>query len=158
MAGRRPKPTALKILQGNPGHRRLNPREPKPSPGIPVSLIALSTKSQATYAALAAQLEAMGVLTIADGSALELLADVLTEYRAARDVVQTKGATYSCRTKNNGQMTRIRPEVRIAESAMKRALAMLTEFGLTPAARTKVTAAPTDEDLEQKRMFGDDGV
>lgn len=155
MAGRRPKPTALKILEGNPGHRRLNPREPKPVPGVPAPPIELSKKSQSTYAMLATQLSALGVLTIADGPALELLADVLTEYRAARDVVQSQGSTYKCRTKNNGLLTRIRPEVRIAESAMKRSLAMLTEFGLTPAARVKVTAAldkPTDDD---KQMFGD---
>jgi P27 family predicted phage terminase small subunit len=155
MAGRRPKPTALKILEGNPGHRPLNLREPKPPKGVPVCQIMSSEKSQVTYAALATQLDAMGVLTTADSSALELLADVLTEYRQARDVVQSKGPTYPCKTKNNGLMNRIRPEVRIAESAMKRALSMLTEFGLTPAARTKVTAAATGEDAEQKAMFGD---
>ena len=155
MAGRRPKPTTLKILEGNPGHRRLNLQEPKPPKGVPVCPIGLNEKSQETHAALAAQLNAMGVLTDADSTALELLTGALTEYRAARDVVQTEGATYSCRTKNNGLMTRIRPEVRIAESAMKRVMAILTEFGMTPAARTKVTAAATGEDAEQKAMFGD---
>src|SRR3990167_409271 len=121
MPGRRPKPTELKILEGNPGHRPLNIREPKPPKGIPICPPGLNEKGQATHAALAAQLDAMGVLTDADSTALELLVGVLTEYRAARDVVQSKGPTYTCRTKNNGLMARIRPEVRIAESAFKRA-------------------------------------
>ncbi len=30
MRGRKPKPTALKLVSGNPGHRPLNTREPKP--------------------------------------------------------------------------------------------------------------------------------
>ena len=30
--GRKPKPTALKELEGNPGKRSLNPSEPKPPP------------------------------------------------------------------------------------------------------------------------------
>lgn len=34
MAGRKPKPTALKKLKGNPGKRKLNTREPIPAKGI----------------------------------------------------------------------------------------------------------------------------
>ena len=30
MAGRKPKPTAIKELEGNPGKRKLNNKEPKP--------------------------------------------------------------------------------------------------------------------------------
>lgn len=35
MAGRKPKPTALKELQGNPGKRSLNKHEPRPKEGNP---------------------------------------------------------------------------------------------------------------------------
>ena len=34
MAGRKPKPTALKELEGNPGKRKLNKKEPIPGKGI----------------------------------------------------------------------------------------------------------------------------
>lgn len=34
MAGRKPKPTALKKLEGNPGKRKLNTKEPIPAKGI----------------------------------------------------------------------------------------------------------------------------
>lgn len=35
MRGRKPKPTHLKLLEGNPGHRPINGAEPKPNPGLP---------------------------------------------------------------------------------------------------------------------------
>ena len=35
-AGRKPKPTAIKELEGNPGKRKLNKKEPKPEKGMPV--------------------------------------------------------------------------------------------------------------------------
>ena len=35
MAGRKPKPTALKKLEGNPGKRKLNTKEPIPAKGMP---------------------------------------------------------------------------------------------------------------------------
>ena len=35
MAGRKPKPTALKKLEGNPGKRKLNTKEPVPDKGMP---------------------------------------------------------------------------------------------------------------------------
>ena len=34
MAGRKPKPTALKKLEGNPGKRKLNMKEPVPAKGM----------------------------------------------------------------------------------------------------------------------------
>ena len=35
MRGRRPKPTRLKMLTGNPGKRPLNGNEPRPAPAVP---------------------------------------------------------------------------------------------------------------------------
>ena len=35
MAGRKPKPTAVKKLEGNPGKRKLNTKEPVPAKGMP---------------------------------------------------------------------------------------------------------------------------
>ena len=34
MAGRKPKPTAVKKLEGNPGKRKLNTKEPVPAKGM----------------------------------------------------------------------------------------------------------------------------
>lgn len=42
MAGRKPKPTAIKKLEGNPGKRKLNTKEPIPAKGMWRSFAALS--------------------------------------------------------------------------------------------------------------------
>lgn len=43
MAGRRPKPSHLKVVTGNPGKRKLNDKEPTPIREIPSPLHTLLT-------------------------------------------------------------------------------------------------------------------
>jgi len=82
----------------------------------------------------------MQVMTGADPVALGLLCDALADYMAARAVVEKEGASYETEG-DAGKMLRQRPEVYIAADAWRRAKLMLTEFGLTPASRAKVSAA-----------------
>ena len=42
MAGRKPKPIAIKKLEGNPGKRKLNTKEPIPAKGMSISFAVLS--------------------------------------------------------------------------------------------------------------------
>ena len=68
MAGRPPKPTALKILQGNPGQRPLNTLEPKPPAGCEMPKELMSNVSAVKHwNEQAPRLIAMGVLTQVDG-------------------------------------------------------------------------------------------
>ncbi len=43
MAGRRPKPTHLKVVTGNPGKRKLNDKEPQPAKKSPARQHILAT-------------------------------------------------------------------------------------------------------------------
>ncbi len=47
MAGRKPKPTAVKKLEGNPGKRKLNDKEPMPVKGMPTCPAWLMSEAQA---------------------------------------------------------------------------------------------------------------
>lgn len=89
---------------------------------------------------LAPRLDEMQTLTKVDGPALELLCDAYAEYRSARAVIDAEGATYEAVTEAGATMVRQRPEVAIAADAWRRVRAMLTEFGLTPSSRSKVSA------------------
>lgn len=66
MAGRPPKPTALKLLTGNPGCRPLPQNEPKPPAGKAEPPDWLTAEARKLWDRYAPRYEAMGVLTVAD--------------------------------------------------------------------------------------------
>lgn len=143
MAGRKPKPTALKKLQGNPGKRELNAREPQAPRGVPACPEFLTERGRRGWASLAPTLDEMGVLTMADATALSLLCDAWAEYLDAREVVNGEGMTYATRTEgkdgaDGSVMYRKRPEVEIAQDAWRRVMKALAEFGLTPSSRSRI--------------------
>src|SRR5205085_7950964 len=70
MRGRRPKPTRLKMLTGNPGKRPLNQDEPKPEASIPDCPPELSPAARQEWDRLAAELGALRMLTNLDRAAL----------------------------------------------------------------------------------------
>jgi P27 family predicted phage terminase small subunit len=146
--GRPRTPTRLKVLQGTTRPDRANPGEPKPPPAKAREAAPawLRPTSRPWWNRIRPLLVQMQVMTGADPVALGLLCDALADYMTARDVIRKLGATYETEG-DAGKMLRQRPEVYIAADAWRRAKLMLTEFGLTPASRAKVSAAdvgPTD--------------
>lgn len=69
MAGRKPKPTAIKKLEGNPGKRKLNRKEPVPAKGMPECPDWLLPEAKAEWERLCEKLSDMGVLTEIDMAA-----------------------------------------------------------------------------------------
>ena len=138
--GRRPKPTQLKVVQGNPGRRPLNEDEPTPERVAPMCPDHVSEKAREVWDDLAAVLLNMGVLTEADAYAFERLAECYAEVVDCRESIEEHGRTYATRTQSGGVMVRPRPEVAMLADADRRFRAYLVEFGLTPAARSKVKA------------------
>lgn len=153
-AGRPPKPTALKLLQGNPGKRPLPRNEPQPPAGAVKPPTWLRGRARRLWRQIAPLLGEMRVLTTSDTQALGLLCDALAEYVVAREVIRQHGMTYECTTTSGGTMIRTRPEVAIAADAWRRANTMLQQFGLTPSSRAKVQAAPEEETDPFEELFG----
>ena len=141
MPGRPPKPTRLRILEGNPGKRPLNKAEPQPSLGLTVQCPAwMSVEAKRIWRKLRPILERMGVFTEADAWALAMLCETLAEFRAAREVVRAEGATTLVVTQS-GVSDQERPEVKIAQNAFVRARQMMQEDGLTPSSRSRLSVA-----------------
>lgn len=69
MAGRKPKPTAVKKLEGNPGKRKLNTKEPMPGNGMPDCPKWLLPEAKEEWNRLCKKLNQMGVLTDIDSNA-----------------------------------------------------------------------------------------
>ncbi len=130
MRGRKPTPTALFLLRGKPNHgRRVNELEPKPAAvrgALPPSW--LGAKGAKLWTGLIDVLTGMRVLTSADLDGVALLCSCYEEFlESKRKRRGSKGREAS--------MDRWQRQLR----------AWLTEFGLTPAARSRLQVVPTKE-------------
>lgn len=132
--GRPPKPLALKILEGNPGHRPLNRYEPKPRPIAPPCPRWLEPEAKREWKRISRELEALGLLTVIDRAVLAGYCQAWARWRAAEEVLTREGTTF---TTPNGYRQQ-RPEVSIAQKSLQLVAKFATEFGLTPSARTRL--------------------
>jgi phage terminase small subunit len=69
MRGRKPTPTALKLVAGNPGKRPLNRHEPKPVTAIPTCPAHLMPTAKTEWKRLARYLHDLGVISELDRAA-----------------------------------------------------------------------------------------
>lgn len=141
MPGRRPKPTQLKLVAGNPGKRATNKREPKPRRIIPSCPAHLDDAGKVAWGRLCTILDRMGVLTEADALALERLCACYADILECQALILRDGRTYET-DGPSGRLIKGNPaagQLRAADAQFK---AYLIEFGLTPAARSKVNADP----------------
>jgi P27 family predicted phage terminase small subunit len=140
MAGRRPKPTALKKLMGNPGKRKLNEKEPVVPKGIPEMPRFLNTEGRAEWRRIVPILLDMGVLTVADGKALAAYCSAYAQLAKAEAAIEKYGLICATAVDPDTGVVelKINPAVRIKSDAMRHLKSFLIEFGLTPAARSRL--------------------
>lgn len=151
MAGRRPKPTKLKLLQGNPGKRKISENEPEPEICVPDPPDHLSDAAREHWEQVACELAEAGILTRIDRDALGLYCEAYARWVHANEQIQKFGPLVKAPSGYPMQS----PFLAIANKAFDQMRAMLTEFGMTPSSRTKVqverpdTADPLDEFLRR---------
>jgi P27 family predicted phage terminase small subunit len=145
--GHNRKPSKLKAVQGNPGKRKLNKREPRPQPGVPDKPARLEKEAQAEWDRLSPILEKMGVLTRADGAALEVYCKLHALNLRAQAAIKKYGIVIAKLDEVGVSTLKKNPAVSIFESTTRLIRSFLQEFGLTPASRSKVAAAE-GRDLE----------
>ena len=92
-SGRRPKPTALKLLQGNPGKGKLNVHEPKPPEGEANQHEDISGLAQKVWDELAPIASHMGTLTPADVASFTTLCELEATRRVASKQKDAEGFT-----------------------------------------------------------------
>lgn len=136
MAGRgpAPKPTALKLLEGNPGHQKLNRREPRPRPIAPACPTWLSRDAKREWRRIAPELERVGLLTIVDMAGLAGYCESYSLWKRCQEKLTGDGLTYETDT----GYIRPRPEVAIAAGALAEIRQFCQQFGLTPSARSRL--------------------
>ena len=149
MSGPPKRPTQLNLLRGKPGKRAVNKSEPIGTRGIPKCPTWLSPKAKQAWKEMGGLLDDMRVLNLEDKFALELLCHTYSIWRTASNVINRRGPkgglTYKAKTEH-GERFLARPEVAIEADSWRRIKSMLSEFGLTPAARSKVKASMVGKD------------
>ena len=86
--GRRPKPTAIRRLEGNRGKRAWNHDEPEPPDGIPRCPKHLAPVARTEWRRVARALHAMGVLTPIDRAALAAYCQSYAKWVEAEEQAQ----------------------------------------------------------------------
>ena len=148
MVGRKPVPTALKLLRGNPGHRRINLAEPAPQPAILACPEHLGPIAKAEWARLAPLLHNLRLLTELDRAALASICECWERSVKASEAITKYGLVM-----RKGDVVSASPFIRIANQNLEQMRKLLTEFGMTPSSRSRIAAAPKQEPEEDTRFF-----
>lgn len=144
--GPAPKPTALKVLEGNPGHRPINRTEPKPRPVAPRCPSWLDAEAKREWRRIAPSLERIGLLTEIDGAALAGYCQSYARWRQCQHVLAKEGLTF----KTESGYTAARPEVAIGNRALIEIRAFCAQFGMTPSARARMQLYEAGGDYDEE--------
>lgn len=149
MRGRKPKPTALKVVEGNPGRRPLNKDEPQLPPGVPEAPAHMTPGARAEWGRVAPMLAESRVLTQGDRGALSAYCDAWDEY-ARLHKRSEKMARFVTTEKGYVMEHPIHKAMRQARADMLKAAA---ELGLTPVARSRVKAVADPGEKDEFESF-----
>ena len=152
--GRKPTPTAIKELEGNPGKRPLNENEPKPERKAPTCPKWLEPEAKKEWRRLAKQMEQLGILTEIDMAAFAGYCTAYARWKEAEEFISQHGTIVKTPSGYYQQL----PQVSIAQTYLKIMNRFAEQFGMTPASRSRIVAADTAKDTEDEmeKLLGGD--
>lgn len=166
-AGRKGKPAGLRLIEGRGGGRDSGGREVKPSPGFtrlpPVKPQDMTPKAAEMWDTLIDELQRLQVTKPIDSPALEMACETYSRWHAARQMrIDASARTVTFKAEGgdlvtmtldsdgagllgrNSQGWTTAPWVGVEERAVKEFRAWCSEFGLTPAAESKIGGGGDD--------------
>ena len=135
MRGRKPQPTVLKVLRGNPGRRALNPAEPQHAPleaTVPAELT--DPLAQAEWTRVAAMLIDRGQVTSVDRA---VLAGYCLKY-AQWQALEREAAGHPFIVRSPSGYPIPNPALGMANKVFGLMLKAAAELGITPSSRSRV--------------------
>lgn len=158
MAGRRPVPDAIKILTGS--HNALNPDSPvyRNVKGVkPLKVVVRDPVAMEEWDRVLPELVGNGLLTRASLAYFGAYCMAYAAWQHAEDEVSDNGRilvadVFDKKGEVIGSKQYPNPAIAQAQSAMQLMLRIGVEFGLTPAAATRVKAIPSED---HKRSFNE---
>lgn len=142
MPGPPPKPTRLKLLQGNPGKRPLPKDEPQPEIGIPTRPHWLSPEAKREWTRVVPELARLGLLAKVDRAMIAAYCQCWAMYVEAIRDIDKNGTTFSTEKGYQGP----RPSVAIATKMLEKANQLAAKFGFTPSDRTRLSMPERDSE------------
>jgi P27 family predicted phage terminase small subunit len=140
MRGRIPKPTAVKIFEGNPGKRKINGREPKPAGSLPDCPDHLMEEAKAEWHRIAASLNVIGLLTQVDRATMAAYCQCWARWvEAERKLAETPAILRM----PSGYIQQS-PWLSIANKQLELMAKYMAELGLTPASRSRLAIQMSD--------------
>jgi len=167
--GPKPRPTALRILEGNPSKRPLPKNEPKPPPIAPKCPHWLHKYGKQEWKRVAPPLERLGLLTQMDLATLVGYCQSFAMLREATEFMNEFGPTYALfeRTETGAikhdqegkpvlRYMQQYPAVSIANKAMANIKAFSGLFGFSPSDRGQmhIPGADEEEDPMERLLSG----
>ena len=146
--GRKPKPTAIKELEGNPGRRPLNKYEPKQQKTAPKCPTWLTQEAKKEWKRMSKSLEAIGILTTVDMGAFAGYCQAYARWKEAEEFLSKHGTIFKT---PSGYIQQV-PQVSIAQTYLKIMKDFCSEFGLTPASRTRLQVNVEGDNKETDEM------
>ena len=147
--GRKPKPTAVKVLEGNPGKRPLNMYEPVPEKKAPECPSWLNDEAKEEWDRLADKMVNLGTLTEMDMAAFAGYCQSYARWKEAEEFIE-KHVTIVKTPSGYWQQV---PQVSIAQTNLKVMLKFCSEFGLTPSFRSRMIAGEVQEGSVDEMEF-----
>ena len=130
----------LRILQGNPGRKKLNPAEPIPEPvNLPNPPKHLRKIAKEIWNELTPELCRLRLLTKLDLHLLELLCEEYAEYRAVCAFIDERGAYFGIKNEK-GEVYDLQqyPAVAQRNNAIANIAKLGDRLGIGPSARTRI--------------------
>lgn len=134
MRGRKGKPTALKILEGNRGKRAINGQEPKPPGSLPDCPAHLSAEATAEWHRIADSLNRIGLLTQVDRTTMAAYCQCYGRWVEAEQKLKE---TPSILRMPSGYIQQS-PWLTISNKQLELMVKYMSELGLTPASRSRL--------------------
>ena len=150
ISGRKPKPTALKLLTGNPGGRKLNANEANPDLAQPTPPDFLNNHAKVEWGRIVGRLFRAGLMTELDRSVLAAYCQsygrwVQAEHALTQMAEAQADADESLTIVTHNGTAMQNPLIGIANKAKADTVRYALEFGMTPSARSRVSASPHEE-------------
>lgn len=147
--GRKPKPTAIKVLEGNPGKRNLNTLEPKPIAKAPRCPAWLEDEAKKEWKRIAKQLENLGILTEIDMTSFAAYCQAYARWKEAEEFISQHGTIVKT---PSGYWQQV-PQVSIAQTYLKLMNKCCEQFGLTPSARSRIIDQNQDKQNDEMELL-----